>query len=72
MPLDQLERYIKANHHLPEIVSAKEVEENGLDLGDNQAALLKKIEELTLYVIDLKKTVDEQSKKINALEAKSK
>ncbi|WP_127130856.1 hypothetical protein [Pseudoflavitalea rhizosphaerae] len=70
MPLDQLERFIKANRHLPEIVPAKEVEENGLDLGDNQAALLKKIEELTLYLIDLKKTVDEQNLRIKTLEAK--
>lgn len=70
MPLDQLERYIKANRHLPEIVSAAEVERDGLDLGDNQAALLKKIEELTLYVIELKKLVDVQSLKIKALEEK--
>lgn len=72
MPLDQLENFIKVNHHLPEIISAAEVEANGLDLGDNQAALLKKIEELTLYVIDLKKSLDEQGKKIKALEAKKK
>lgn len=68
MPLDKLEQFIKANHHLPEVVSAAEVEKNGLDIGDNQAALLKKIEELTLYVIDLKKTLDEQQQKIKALE----
>ncbi|MGN6420405.1 MAG: hypothetical protein ACTHMC_23050 [Pseudobacter sp.] len=70
MPLDMLEKYIKQNRHLPEVVSAAEVERDGLDLSDNQAALLKKIEELTLYVIDLKKTLDEQQKKIQALEAK--
>lgn len=70
MPLDKLEQYINANRHLPEMVSAAEVERDGLDIGDNQAALLKKIEELTLYVIDLKKTLDVQQKKIQALEAR--
>lgn len=70
MPLEKLEAYIKANRHLPEVVSAAEVERDGLDLGDNQAALLKKIEELTLYVIELKKMLDDQSIKIKALEAK--
>lgn len=59
-PLPQLEKFIKENKHLPDIPSAKKVEEQGLDLGDNQAMLLKKIEELTLYII-------EQNKKIEAL-----
>jgi hypothetical protein len=44
---------------LPDVPSAVEVETKGLDLGDNQTILLKKIEELTLYVIELKKEVDE-------------
>ncbi len=59
-PLSEVEQYIKEHHHLPEVVSAEEVEKNGLDVGDNQATLLKKIEELTLYMID-------QSKKQQAL-----
>lgn len=54
----QVEAYIKQYKHLPEVPSAKEVEKNGLDLGDNQAILLKKIEELTLYIIDLKKETE--------------
>ncbi len=54
-PLDGLARYIDANHHLPGVVNADSVAKNGLDLGANQAALLKKIEELTLYVIALDK-----------------
>jgi hypothetical protein len=61
-PLSEVEQYINQYHHLPEVPSAEEVEKNGLDVGDNQATLLKKIEELTLYVI-------EQNKKIEALEA---
>lgn len=65
-PLKDLESYIKENNHLPEVPSASEVEKNGLDLGDNQASLLKKIEELTLYIIDQDKKLDLQNKQINA------
>lgn len=62
-PLSELEQYIQQHHHLPEVPSAAEVEKEGLDLGDNQAALLKKIEELTLYVIEQNKKLEEQNKK---------
>lgn len=58
-PLSELELYIKQHHHLPEVPSADEVAKNGVSLGDNQATLLKKIEELTLYVIELKKLNDQ-------------
>lgn len=58
--LKEVEDFIKQHKHLPGIVSAKEVEKNGLDVGENQAALLKKIEELTLYIIDINKRVSEQ------------
>ncbi|OQP64633.1 hypothetical protein [Niastella populi] len=57
-PLAEVEQFIKQQHHLPDVPSAAEVEKNGLDLGDNQAALLKKIEELTLYIINLNKEVE--------------
>jgi hypothetical protein len=53
--LFSLENFIKENKHLPEVPTAKEVEEKGISVGDNQALLLKKIEELTLYVIKLDK-----------------
>ncbi|MBL1214650.1 MAG: hypothetical protein HND52_14950 [Ignavibacteriae bacterium] len=53
--LIEVESYIKKNKHLPNIPSAKEVKENGLSVGEMQAKLLQKVEELTLYVIDLKK-----------------
>jgi len=56
-PLNEVEQYIKQHHHLPEVPSAKEVEKNGLDVGDNQAMLLKKIEELTLYAIEQQKEI---------------
>jgi len=58
-PLSELEQFVKENHHLPEIPSAKEVKENGIDLGDMQGKLLLKIEELTLYILDLQKQIDE-------------
>ena len=50
-PLPQVEKYIQTNKHLPEVPSVAEVKKEGLDLGDNQALLLKKIEELTLYIL---------------------
>lgn len=50
--LQELEAYIKRNQHLPEVPSAQEIEMDGQDLGDIQVVLLKKIEELTLYIID--------------------
>ncbi|HEX3010129.1 MAG TPA: hypothetical protein VHO90_21185 [Bacteroidales bacterium] len=51
-PLIDVEKYIKANGHLEDIPSAKEVEKNGVNMGEMQAKLLQKIEELTLYVIE--------------------
>lgn len=65
--LPALEEYIKQNKHLPEIPTAKEVEEKGSNIGDNQALLLKKIEELTLYVIELRKENIKQQNQINQL-----
>ncbi|MBI2273962.1 MAG: hypothetical protein HYU70_09215 [Bacteroidetes bacterium] len=57
--LSALEAFIKQNKHLPEMPSAKEVEEQGISVGDNQALLLKKIEELTLYVIRQQKEIED-------------
>lgn len=62
MPLDKVEKFIAEHKHLPNVPSAKNVTEEGLNVGDNQAVLLRKIEELTLYLI-------EQDKKIKQLEA---
>ncbi|MFY0592012.1 hypothetical protein [Roseivirga sp.] len=60
--LSELENYIRANSHLPNIPSAKEVESNGQDVGEMQLKLLEKIEELTLYII-------QQEKRIKLLES---
>jgi uncharacterized coiled-coil protein SlyX len=66
-PLKNLELFIHLNNHLPDVPSATEVEKNGFDLGDNQAVLLKKVEELTLYIIEQNKKVEEQQKQIDKL-----
>ena len=60
--LRQLEDYIHQNKHLPNIPSASDVEKNGLEVGDMQKRMMEKIEELTLYIIDLQKQVDELKK----------
>jgi len=69
--LEDLASYIDKYHHLPEIVSAATVGKEGFDLGANQAAILKKVEELTLYLIEENKQLrsqnsqlEEQNKKI--------
>ncbi|RAJ83318.1 hypothetical protein CLV59_103282 [Chitinophaga dinghuensis] len=58
--LQQVEQYIKANNHLPEVPSAAEVATNGQDLGEMNKVLLKKIEELTLYLIHQQQKYDEE------------
>ncbi|HEX8576837.1 MAG TPA: hypothetical protein VF677_11140, partial [Flavobacterium sp.] len=55
MPLNELEKFVKQNKHLPEIAPAKEMQEKGSDLGSLTVQLLQKIEELTLHVIAIKK-----------------
>lgn len=57
-PLKELESYIDTNKHLPGIQSAIEVESNGLDMVEMDTKLLEKIEELTLYMIEMNKKVE--------------
>ncbi|HEY8959976.1 hypothetical protein [Chitinophaga sp.] len=57
--LQKTEAFIRENKHLPEVPSAKEVAENGQDLGDMNAILLKKVEELTLHLIAMQKEIME-------------
>ena len=68
--LDEVEAYINENSHLPEIPSAAEFEENGITLGKMSFDLLKKVEELTLYMIEMKKENEELKARINTLENK--
>lgn len=68
MPLGELKAYINKNSHLPEIPTAQEVEENGVNVAEMQKMLLKKIEELTLYTVEQQRLIEELQKKIERLE----
>jgi uncharacterized protein YaiE (UPF0345 family) len=58
LSLEELEKYVNENNHLPNIPSAAEVEKDGQHLGEIQRKMLEKIEELSLYVIELKKEIE--------------
>lgn len=60
MSLSEVEAFTKANKHLPEVPSAKEMTENGVDMAAMNMVLLKKVEELTLHAIALQKDVEAQ------------
>ncbi len=60
--LTEVEKFINENKHLPGVPSAQEVVDNGIDVAKMDAKLLEKIEELTLYVIQLQKQIDELKK----------
>jgi len=60
--LAEVEQFIIENKHLPDIAPAECMVRNGVDIGEFQIQLLQKIEELTLYVIELKKEIDELKK----------
>ena len=57
--LNDVEQFITENQHLPNVPSAAEVKENGIDVGEMNAILLQKVEELTLYIIELQKQMNE-------------
>ena len=65
MPLADLERYIKDNKHLPEVPSAYEVKTEGLDIEKMLVLQMKKIEELTLYILELEKSLKKLSNEKN-------
>jgi hypothetical protein len=62
--LPDVEDYILKNSHLPEVPSAMEIKNNGVDVQEMNMFFLKKIEELTLYVIDQDKKIDQLQKLI--------
>lgn len=66
--LEEVEAHIKEKGHLKDIPSAAEVSENGIQLGEMNSKLLQKIEELTLYLIQQNKTIEELTKQKNTLE----
>ncbi len=65
-----LKKFIDKNNHLPDIPSLEEVKKNGIDLVDFNVKLLLKVEELTLYVIQLKEENEEIKKEMNDLRKK--
>jgi hypothetical protein len=70
--LQEVEAFIRVNKHLPGIAPAREVEASGVELAEMQIQLLQKIEELTLYIIEQNKKMEEQAKKLEALEKQMK
>jgi len=72
IPIYQLEQYIKDNGHLPDMPTTEEVMSKGLDLGKMNGLLLKKVEELTLYMIEMKKELDETKKELDETKLKLK
>lgn len=69
-PLEEVESFIKANQHLPEIQPASEIQANGLDVANVTTKMMAKIEELTLYLIEMKKENDALKQRVNSLENK--
>ena len=68
--LSETEQFIQENGHLPEVPKAEEVEANGIQLGEMNKTLLKKIEELTLHVIELDKVNKEQGEFMKKMQEK--
>jgi hypothetical protein len=53
--LEETEKYVKENHHLPEVPTAADIAKDGMSLNGMSEILLKKVEELTLHLIEMKK-----------------
>ncbi|MCO5269900.1 MAG: hypothetical protein M9897_13510 [Brumimicrobium sp.] len=64
MPLNEVKDFINQHGHLPNVPSAKEIEENGVNLGESAKISLEKIEELTLYLFELNERLNEQEKSL--------
>ncbi len=63
-PLQEVEHFVKQNKHLPNVPSAAEVLENGIDIATMNSKLLEKVEELTLYIIEQEKEVKRTKKEL--------
>ena len=64
-PLSEVNSFIDTNHHLPDVPSAQQVEQEGVDLLQMNIILLQKVEELTLYLIQQQQQIDELNAKLN-------
>jgi len=67
MPVKELEQYVTVNKHLPGIPDAQTVSEKGVSVGEMNAQLLKKVEELTQYIIQQQKEIDQLKDTVNSL-----
>jgi len=65
MPINNLGDYISENAHLPNIPSSDEMHESGLEVGEMQRLMMEKIEELTLYIVEQQKQIDELVEQVN-------
>ncbi|MCC7029447.1 MAG: hypothetical protein IT257_04010 [Chitinophagaceae bacterium] len=70
LPLTEVESFINSNSHLPGVPSAAEVVNDGINVATMDAKLLEKIEELTLYIIDMNKRIENLENENNALKSK--
>ncbi|NDC82038.1 hypothetical protein EB093_00010 [bacterium] len=70
-PLSELAEYVKNNKHLPDVPSESDIKSKGINVAEMQQIHMKKIEELTLYVIQLKKQLNELNFEIKKLKALS-
>jgi hypothetical protein len=70
LPLAEVEKYTKINNHLPDVPSAQEIKENGLNVGQMSNILLQKVEELTLYIIEMNKQLSLQKEHNDKLDEK--
>ncbi|HVU99614.1 MAG TPA: hypothetical protein VHE34_30545 [Puia sp.] len=68
-PRRQVENYIRANHHLPDVAPAKKMQGEDVNLGNDLTLLLQNVEELALYIIQLDKKVGKQDRKMAEMQA---
>lgn len=69
MPINKLEQFINTYKHLPEVPSAQEVADNGIEVTDMLKTHMKKIEELTLYIIDQNKRIESLEEELSSLKS---
>ncbi|MFK5855794.1 MAG: hypothetical protein QM503_06660 [Bacteroidota bacterium] len=67
MPLYELEAFINSNYHLPDVPSEADVKKDGFGLAEMNGILLKKVEELTLYIIEQQKAIETQNSEIDKM-----
>jgi hypothetical protein len=67
--LQNLDKYVHTYHHLPDVSPASQMQQEGLSVGENQTLLLKKIEELTLYILEQDKKMAKMQSELDDLKA---